>query len=142
MDEEENIQHFYDLAREARKFSPELSKTMVSEMLQSIKESNKPIPEYFKKLLCYKCFSLFEIGKNCKVAVHSNKKHPNLKIVEYHCLDCKNTQRINCLRAKKVVEKQLEPQKIKEISPKHEFNKSQTNPKIQQKRKLFTNIFG
>lgn len=134
MDDESSIQHFWELAVSAYHISPELSKTMISEMLESIKQADKPIPDYFKKLFCFKCFHLFEVGKNMKISIRSHKKHPNLKIIEYHCLSCQNTQRINAQRSKSFRENP--PPTIPEGAEPQPQKRQ-----IQQKRKLFANIF-
>ena len=67
---------------------------------------------------------VFSIGENLKVITRSTKKHPNLKIIEYHCLNCKNTQRINLLRNK--IKKEI---KIQESKPNS------------NRRKLLLNLF-
>lgn len=133
MDDEDNVSYFWNLAIASNSISPQLSKSMIFEMLESIKASDKPIPEYFKKLFCFKCFTIFEIGKNFKVTIRAIKKRPNMKMIEYHCLSCQNIQRINAKRSKIIEEKKQSPseQEIEQVPEK----------KVQQKRKLFTNIF-
>lgn len=134
MDDEENqIQYYWNLAVTSNKISSQISKSMISEMLQSIKASDKQTPEYFKKLFCFKCFTIFEFGENVKITIKSTKKHPNMKMIEYRCLSCQNIQRINAQRLKNIEEKNttIIKEEIKPIPDK----------KAQQKRKLFTSIF-
>lgn len=136
MDDENNIQYYWDLAIASQKISPQLSKSLIYEMLDSIKAADKPIPEYFKKLFCYKCFTIFEFGTNARITIRATKKHPNMKMIEYRCLNCQNIQRINAQRIKKLNEKE-------DTLPEDEIKteKQTMEKKVQQKRKLFTSIF-
>ena len=127
------IQYYWELALASNRISPQLSKSMIFEMLESIKASDKPIPDYFKKLFCFKCFAIFKFGENVKITISATKKHPNMKIIEYRFLGCQNIQRINAQRLKNNEEKQ--------DSIKEEENIPISDKKVQQKRKLFTNFF-
>ena len=131
---EEEIQRFWELAISTYEISPELSRSMISNMLHLIKENNIKEPDYFKKTFCFKCFSLFQIGKNCKVIINRNRKHPNLKIVEYHCMNCQNIQRINVLRSKT-------PKPIVQEEKPNEISVQKTKRVQQRKHKLLMEIF-
>jgi RNase P subunit RPR2 len=126
MDETEAIvQRFWDLAVASCNISPSLSRTAVLEMLEAVKSSGKSVPEYFRKLFCLKCFSIFSQGRNCKILVRCAHKHPNLKVIEYHCLSCGHTQRMNCQRSKAKPAPPLDSTPIAPIPEK----------RLQQKRK-------
>jgi len=127
MEVEAQIDHFWDVALKMREISDGLSRVAISEMLELMRQERLDIPTHFKKLFCFKCFTIFEVGKNMKVNVVSKRNHPNLKIVEYHCLYCRNKQAINHLRAK-------EFQRVNKIE--------EERPKMKnERRKLLMNIF-
>ena len=130
---EDSVDFYWDLAVEAESINQELSASYIHELLETLKHQKKELPPYTKKLFCLKCFSIFHIGENCKVTTSSCRKHPNTKFIEYHCLKCKNTQRINVQRQK------IEPKATQE---RHNINtgKPQLNA-TQKKRKLLMNIF-
>ena len=130
---ESAVQHFFDLARATFDISPELSKGFIRESLEVLREADQDVPQHLKKVFCMKCFSLFVLGQNCKVLIRSHAKHPNLKILEYHCISCHNVQRINVTREKRTDE----PVK-KEPAP---LPATVLTKKNQQKRKLMMNLF-
>ena len=134
MEGEETINFYWELAKEADKVDKQLSASYINELLETMKEQNKELPEYSKKLFCLKCFSIFHIGENCKVTTGSCKKHPNTKFIEYHCLCCKNTQRINVSRAK--IEKKVAPPPQQE----HSASNKKSSFHNQKRRKLLMSI--
>lgn len=101
-DSEFEVNRAWELAQASFNISPELSKSILNEMLESLREERKSIPPHFKHLFCFKCFCIFVQGKTCKTCIRSNRKHPNLKIIEIHCLSCGFTQRINAQKTKEV----------------------------------------
>jgi RNase P subunit RPR2 len=121
-------QHFWELAVRAAEISPELSKGAVMEMLETLRYGGQDPPHGIKKLVCLKCFSIFTEGKNCKTVIRSPKKHPNLKILEYHCLECGNVQRVNHQRVRAA--EQLKPEPLLALPQ-----------KTQQRRKLMMDLF-
>ena len=131
---EANVQHFFDLARTSFDISPELSRGFIMELLEVLREAERDVPPHMKKVFCMKCFTLFTIGVNCKVLIKSEPRHPDLKILEYHCLGCRHVQRINATRAKLV--KKEEP-----VVQKNEVPVSIAVKKTQQKRKLMMSLF-
>ena len=132
---EDSITFYWNLAQEAENVNKELSASYIQQLLESLKHQRKDLPPYTKKLFCLKCFSIFHIGENCKVTTSSCKKHPNTKFIEYHCLCCKNTQRINVQREK--IETKTEQ---KTFSGSNQNTSKPENPN-QKKRKLLMSIF-
>lgn len=137
MDCEQNVQHFWELALASYEVSPEVSKSALRTCLEIMRESDQDIPQEWKKMFCMKCFNLFYHGYNCKVNINSNKKHPNLKIIEYHCLGCGNVQRINSTRSKQ--EAVPEPQEVKQDLDSYLQLSASRNQ--QKKRKLMMDLF-
>lgn len=131
MDCDETVEHFWNLAVASFDTSPELSKYAIMTCLEALREAGKPVPEHFKKMMCMKCMLLFVQGSNCKVLIQSNKKRPNLKIIEYHCLSCGNVQRVNVLRNKQTAPPPPAPVEQHSIPEK----------KMQQRRKLMMDLF-
>lgn len=136
MDTEGQIQHYWEMALNSLEFSPELSRSIIEQMLQTIRNHEMPIPSYFKKLFCFKCLTIYVPGKNVSVHVSSFKKHPNLKVVSYYCLSCHYTQRINLFRKKCL---QLPPKPLMQQS--NTFQIKQAKRANEHKRKLITSLF-
>ena len=132
---EDSINYLWNLAQEAEKVNKELSASYIQQLLEGLKHQRKDLPPYTKKLFCLKCFSIFHIGENCKVTTSCCRKHPNTKFIEYHCLRCKNTQRINVQREKVEVKKEQ-----KTFSGSGQNTTKQENAN-QKKRKLLMSIF-
>ncbi|EAX99826.1 hypothetical protein TVAG_088080 [Trichomonas vaginalis G3] len=130
--ESATIQHYWDTAVKLNEVSPELSASMLREMMEELREERKDIPPYFKKMFCFKCFSLFHLGENCQVTIGGNSKHPNIKYIEYNCSKCKNIQRINVQRSKEAP---------KPIPPPTKQQNPKQNQKNDRKRKIMMSIF-
>jgi RNase P subunit RPR2 len=125
------VEHFWDLAIASVQVSPEVSKGAILELLETLKLNDLDVPQHFKRLFCLKCFSLFAYGKNCKIVVRSHRGHPNLKVIEYRCLECKNIQRVNCIRSRTPVHGLQD----------RELELSIPDRKKQQSRKLMMDLF-
>lgn len=122
----DQIKYKWMAAKELLEINEGLSRSYISDILTQLKENEVEIPNYFRKLFCFKCFNIFDIGVNCNVFVNLDKNDKETVLMNYKCLNCKHIQ---CVKSKKTKE---------EMNKRRQSADTLNRSKDNKRRKLLT----